>query len=150
MTTDPSPGLPDLSYFLSRGEPGPSASNNPSRVRWTVEDLVLRSLANANVATVIQPGLWVVPPAPGLICHLGRNGPPLLFPESQIHAVDEVETHPPSPVMLPQLSIPPPRPYTRIPPEPHITLLSLGSERLQLSDAALGELDMKLYVSRVY
>ena len=32
-----------------------------------------------------------------------------------------------------------------IPPEPHVTLLSLGAGRSQLSDAALGELDMKLY-----
>ena len=39
--------------------------------------------------------------------------------------------------------------YTKIPPEPHVTLLFLGAERFQLSDAALGELDMKLYVSPV-
>ena len=87
-------------------------------------------------------------PALALVCHPGRNGPPALAsPESQLPAVDETDTHRPPPVMLSQFSIPLSRVSIRIPPEPHITLLFLGAERFQLSDTALGELDMKLYVS---
>jgi len=70
-------------------------------------------------------------------------------PEPRTHALHEANMDDPSRVVLPPLSvllslIPP-----RIPPEPHVTLSLLGAERSQLSDTALGELDMKLCVSRV-
>lgn len=56
--------------------------------------------------------------------------------------------HRPSPVILPSFSALLSRTLHKIPPEPHVTLLSLGAERFQLSDVTLGELDMMLCVSR--
>ena len=58
-------------------------------------------------------------------------------------------THNPPRVTLPPLSVLSSLIFPRIPPEPHVTLSFLGAERFQLSDTAMGELDMKLYVSRV-
>jgi len=86
-------------------------------------------------------------PVRALIHSLGRNNPQsyaLLVP--QLHALDAAKAHDPPRVILPRFSVLPSLIHSRIPPEPHVTLLSLGAEKFQLSDAALGELDMKLYV----
>jgi len=67
----------------------------------------------------------------------------------QQHALNAAEAHGPPHVILPPLSVLLSLTRSRIPPEPYGTLPFLGPERFQLSEVALGELDMKLYVSRV-
>ncbi|KAF9785434.1 hypothetical protein BJ322DRAFT_829801 [Thelephora terrestris] len=130
--------------FLLWNKPDPSLPMNLSKERWTVGDAVPGSSTNTNTATAIQPTLGEVLSAPAL----SRSSPPsLVSPVSRLHAVNEVETHRPYSVALPPFSIPLPRIHTRIPPEPHIALLLMGAERLQLSDVALGELDMKFRIS---
>ena len=66
----------------------------------------------------------------------------------QPHALNAAKAHNPPHAILSQFSVLPSLMHPGIPPEPHVTLLFLGAERFQLSDTALGELDMKLYVFR--
>ena len=68
------------------------------------------------------------------------------LPGPQLHPFNEIRTH-----EFPRVKLPPLSPMSRptsssILPGPHVTL---GDGQFQLSDAALGDLDMKLYVSRV-
>jgi len=68
------------------------------------------------------------------------------LPGPQPHTFNEIRTH-----EFPRIKLPPLSPINRptpssILPGPYVTL---GAGRFQLSDAALGGLDMKLYVSRV-
>lgn len=100
--------------------------------------------------TLIQSGpREAVPPARALVRTLGYNNlPPYPPPEPRPCTSSRVTTHSSSRVtsfsVLSSLIFP------RIPPEPHVPLSSLGAERFQISEAVLGELDMKLYVSRVH
>ena len=65
----------------------------------------------------------------------------------QLRALNAAGAQGPPHVILPPFSVLLSLIHPRIPPEPHVTLSFLGAERFQLSDVALGELDMKLYVS---
>ena len=112
--------------------------------RQRVGDTVPGSSIGAQITSTAQ---HAVPPALAYIHPLGNGGPQSYgLSEYRHHTPSEVERRKPPPIMLPPFStllslIPP-----RIPPEPRITLSFLGAERLQLADAALGGLEMKLYV----
>ena len=93
---------------------------------------------NASLVTITRPAPKVVPPAHALACPLGHDST-----LSSNGAKMQVSPHVALPPFSARLSIA----LHRIPPEPHVALLSLGAGRFQLSDAALGELDMKLYAS---
>ena len=103
------------------------------------------------MAAVTELVRKTAPPACAFINPPGHNSPlPWhALPNHWTQAPDETKARNNPRVILPPFSvlsslIPP-----RIPPGPHATLPLLGAESLQLSSATLGELDMKLYVSRV-
>ena len=93
---------------------------------------------NTSLVTITRPAPIMVPPAQALAYPPGHNS--LL---SSKGAKVQGSPYVALPPFSAQVSLVPPR----IPPEPHVTLLTLGAGRFQLSDAALGELDMKLYAS---
>ena len=121
--------------YTIRDESDPSCSSDISTQEHEVVPAVI---TNTSLGTIARPAPNVVPPAHALACSLGHNSslsskgtkmqgsPYVAFPPFSAR----------SSLVLP-----------RIPPEPHVVLLSLGAGRFQLSDAALGELDMKLYAS---
>ena len=103
-------------------------------------------------SVTIPPAPEETPPAHALIYSHRRNSPlggSYAFPVPLPHAINAAEAHDPPHVILPPFSVLLSPMHSRIPPEPYVTLPFLGPERFQLSDVALGELDMKLYVSRV-
>jgi len=139
------PRLPGHAQFLFWNELFPSSSRDSFRGRWGTRGAVPESPANSSVATVTQLLPEAVPPAPALIPPLSCGGlSPGAPPEPQSSTIEESRTPrvtlPPSSVLFSLM-------FPSIIPEPHFTLSLLGTERLQLSDVALGELDMKLYVS---
>lgn len=101
------------------------------------------------VVTVTQLLPETAPPGRALITFPGRDFLPPVPPESRPYRFNEIRKHDPHRIVLPPPSTLFSLIFPRVPPEPHIPLSFLGAERLQLSDAALGELDMKLYVSGI-
>jgi len=137
--------------FLFRDEPGFSGSKDVSTQEpWTVGEIAPDSLTNRPVATIAQLPPETAPQTRALVRFFDHaTPPPCVLPEPGPRTLKETSVHNSLRVTLPPLStllslIP-----SRIPPEPRITLLSLGPERFQLSDTPMGELDMKLCVSRV-
>jgi len=125
------PGPSEQTRFLIWSKPDPSGSNDaPTKERWIVGSIPQVSTKASSLI------LDTAPPARALLTRsLGQNSPlSIASPKHRLHALSGI-------ISVPLSFIPP-----RIPPEPHITLSFLGAERLQLSDAALGDLDMKLYV----
>ena len=129
-----------------RGEPGPSDLGSRDIVK-AVPGFPTKSL----VTTITKP-----PPRPTPLAHVYDDSPGYNSlqswapPEPQIRALREPERHTHPRIILPPFSVLLSHLSPTIPPEPHVTLSSLGAERFQLSEAALGDLDMKLYVSRVF
>ena len=107
--------------------------------------------AEMHVATTIAPpGSEGAPPARALIHFRDHNSPsPYAPPEPRPRTSSGVRTQSPPRITLPPFSVLSSLLFPRIPPEPYVPLSFLAADRLQLSDAALGELDMKLYVSLV-
>lgn len=133
--------------FLFWSGPGPSSSRDVSTYGYCATGAVVPEFpTKVPVATITQSGpeLEAFPPARALIDLPRRNTEP------QPHTSNEVRTHNPPQITLPSFSVLSTLIFPRIPHEPHVTLSSLGAERFQLSDAALGELDMKLYASRAH
>ena len=135
-------GHPQLLYW---DDPGPSRLEDVStQDRRTVGEAGPQSPTDSVITTRLPPK--TAPPAQPPIHSLGHGSSPScgsLRPQ----ALDLIETHntsrvPPFSVLLSLV-------FPKIPPEPHVPLSLLGAERFQLSDVAQGELDMKLYVSRV-
>ena len=134
--------------FVLWHKPCPSSSSDSSSQGcWDTGEAVPEFPANPPVTTVTQ--FLPAPPERALIRPLGSAGlPPNTPPEPRPLTTDEVGTHNPPRITLPPFSVLFSLMFPSILPEPHFTLSLLGAERLQLSDVALGELDMKLYVSR--
>ena len=130
--------------FLIWNKPGPSSLEDvPARWRWPNEEGIPGFPTKTASPTIPQQA--PVPPARALIHIPGRNSPSFSV---QPKALDDTKTQNPPRVVLPPFSALLSLIFPRIPPEPHVTLSFLGAERFQISDVALGELDMKLYVSR--
>lgn len=142
----PHPMPSDQPQFLFWDGPDPP----DSKARWTVGDTLPESSIEAQIATITSPALEAVPPALARAhSHsLDNLATSRASPEPQAHAINEAEACHQPPVILPPFSTLLPLASPAIPPEPHVTLISLGAEHFQLSDAALGELDLKLYVPR--
>lgn len=137
---DVPPSLPNHPEFVFWNEPDSSASRGASpREHWVTAE----SSTKPQITTV-QPAPKIVPSEFSHIQTLSHNGTSL--DQSQPPTLEQV--HHPHPVILPAFSRLLSRVPPRILPEPHLMLLSLGAERFQLSDTAMGELDMKLYVPR--
>ena len=136
-------------HFLFWDGPGPSGSRDVYR-RETVEEVTPElptNLLPVTARTRLPPE--TVPPALTLIRPLAYNN--LLFytpPRPQPHTFNETKTFGLSGVALPPLSVVSSLVFPNILPGSCITLSLLGAGRHQLSDAALGDLNMKLYVSR--
>jgi len=97
------------------------------------------------IATIIGLPPETVPPARALTRSSAHNSlPPSTPPSPRPYTLNEVGT-----VALPPFSVISSLIFPGVLPEPHVTLSSLGGERFQLSDTALGDLDMMLCVSRV-
>jgi hypothetical protein len=102
------------------------------------------------VATRTQLPSETVPAARALIRPLGHDSPPSYTPPlTQPHTFDEVKKHKVYRVTLPPFSATSSLVFSIIPPGPHVALSALGTGQFQLSDVALRDLNMKLYVSRV-
>lgn len=117
--------------FLIWSKPDPSGSND---VSWI--DEAFPEVSAEKPATILE----TVPPARALTHSFGRNSP-------SHYASPKHRLHDPPHFTLSPISVPLSFILPRIPPVPHVTLSFLGAERFQLSDAALGDLDMKLCVS---
>ena len=130
------------------GEPDPSGwSDVSARERGVVGGEVPGVFANTSLVTITQLAPEVITPTRTLVDSFGRNSTSLyVSPKRQLHVFNDAKAHNSPSAQLPPFSVLLSLKSSRIPPEPHVTLLSLGAGRSQLSDAALGELDMKLYV----
>jgi len=132
-------GHPQLSLW---DEPGPTSSEDIlTEDSRTVGGVSPEPPADSVIVTRLLPK--IAPPDRWSI--LGCDSSPSCgTPRSQ--ALNETKTFNPS--RFPPFSLLLALIFPRIPPEPRVPLSFPGAERLQLSDAALGELDMKLYGSR--
>lgn len=139
------------SQLAFRDTLGPSGSRDiPARDPWAVVKVVPELPTKAHAASITQSGPEIAPPHCALIHSLGRDSPsPYTLPESRNHRSDADGTHNPPQITLPPFSVLSFLLFPRIPSEPRVPLSFLAAERFQLSDSALGELDMKLYVSRI-
>lgn len=146
-TDGATPGLLDHPRLSFRDDPDPSCSKDASG-RWAVGEVVSKPPINQLPPSVtmnqLQPEL--VPSARALIClpaydSLPSDTPPGLRPRT----FEETRTRPR--VTLPPFSAISSLIFPSIPPQPHAVLPSPGIGRFQLSDVALGDLNMKLYVS---
>ena len=123
--------------YTTRDGSDPSCSSDIyTQEHEAVEEGVPGVTTSTSLVTITRPAPNVVPPAHALACPLGHGS--VL---SSTGAKMQGSPHVALPSSSARFSLVP----LRIPPEPHIALLSLGTGRFQLSDAALGELDMKLY-----
>ena len=147
---DTPPSHVDHSQFLFLDWPGPSSSKDAYR-RGAVGGMVSEpSTSRLSVSTRTRLPPETVPPDRALISPVAYNS--LLFytpPGPRPYTLNEVMTYNLSRVTLPPLSVVSSLVFPSIPPGPHGRLSSLGAGGFQLSDIALGELNMKLYVSRV-
>lgn len=98
------------------------------------------------IATRIRLPPEMVPPACAPISPLAYNSllSSYTLPGPQHHTFNEIRTHEFPRVKLPPLASMNCLASSNVPPGAHVTL---GAGRFQLSDAALGDLNMKLYVS---
>lgn len=150
-TIDSSPDPPDRPQFVFWDEPDPPTSRNTSSQEcWGIGGAIPGSSTNPQVAPITQSTIGTAPTASALVHPLGGKNPPLHGPKPWLHLVNLVKTRRPSSMIIPPFSALLSRIPSRIPLEPHITLLLLGAERFQLSDVAMEELNMKLYVPRFY
>lgn len=134
------PSRLDHPQFVLWSEPDSSALKGvSSRECCAVGDTIVGSSAEAQVAPIIVS-------ATGLAHPLGDNNSLSSGTAPRMHGLNQVKKHLPSLTILPPFS----ELLSRIPPQPHITLLLLGAEQFRLSDATLRELDMKLSVSRFF
>lgn len=130
--------------FLFWNQSGPSGSGDVSvEEDCTVEEPVPESPAKPPIATKSE--LETVPPGRALVRSPSRNSLP---PEPQPHILDQVGAYSYPRIAPPSFSVLPTLVFPSIPREPYVTLSSLGTERFQLSDVTVGELDMKLYAFR--
>ena len=130
----------DEPKFIFWNDPDPSASGSLPSQRPCI---VSESLIKTRFAPISprQPALGPAPSALVLAHPLGQSSPPACgSPEPPPHAINETERHG-LPLAISIIS-------PGIPPWLRVTSSPTDPERLQLSDAALGELDMKLYVFR--
>lgn len=141
---DARPKLLDPPRFIFWDQPDPSTPGDvyPQEC-WAPGDT---TAGPSNNAQGVESATRTVPLALTLAHPPGGSDLPSRGPKPLLHAPSQVMIHKPSPVIIPPFSAL----LSRIPPEPHITLLLLGGERFQLSDVALEELDMKLYASQFY
>ena len=128
----PSGHNPQFSFRID-----PRSTEVSAREYLTVENVAHRVPPATSVGTNSRPE--IVPPGRALIRSPGHNSQP---PESRPPIPHEVRTRNP----LPPYSVLSTLIFPSIPPEPRITLESLGSERFQLFDVVQNELEMKLYV----
>ena len=145
---DTAVGHTEHTPFVHWGEPDPSGwSDVSARERGVVGREVPGVFTNTSLVTITQPAPEVITPARTLINSFSCNSTSLyVSPKRQLHVFNDAKAHSSPPALLPPFSIMFSPKSSRIPPDPHVALLSLGAGRSQLSDAALGELDMKLYV----
>lgn len=146
-TDGATPGLLDHSRLSFRDDLATSCSKDASG-RWAVGEVVSEPPTNQLPPSVtmnqLQPEM--VPPTRALIClpaynSLPSDTPPGLRPRT----FEETRTRPrftPPPFSAISSLI-----FPGIPPQPHVVLSSPGIGQFQLSDVALGDLNMKLYVS---
>ena len=135
------PTNPRFSYWKSPNPPNPMDAT--SQERQAVGSV-------AQLAPILTPGatssrlgpILAAPPERALIHPLGRNFPPRPS-ESRPQVLNPVRTRGPT---LPSFSVLSTLVFPGIPPEPRLTLSSLGADRFQLSDVIISELDTKLYV----
>ena len=141
-------GQTEHTPFVHWGEPGPSGwSGVSAREHEAIGRGVPGGFTNTSLITVTQPTPELIMPTRTLIRSFNRNSTSLhVLPKRQLYAFTDVKAKNSPHALPPPLSVLLSLKSSRIPPESHVTLLSLGAGRSQLSDAALGELDMKLYV----
>ena len=142
------PGPSDRSQFSFWDDHDPSYSTD-AHGPWAVGEMVPGPPTGLppNVTEIQMPSPSIVPPARALICPPAYNcllsyTPPELRPRT----FDKIRTH--IFVTLPPFSAISSTIFPSIPSQPHVALSSLGAGQFQLSNAALGDLNMKLYVPR--
>jgi hypothetical protein len=142
------PGPSDYSRFSFWGDSGPSCSKD-AHGRWAVGEVVSEPPADLppNVTeTQLLPK--IVAPTRALIYPPAHNSLlPYTPPGPRPHTLGETRTR--TPVTLPPFSAISSLIFPSIPPQPHV-LSPAGAGRFQLSDAALEDLNMKLYASRAF
>ena len=144
------PGASEDPRFLIWDKPDRSGSSDVFAQERGVVVEAVPEVSSKKSPVTITPAPKPIPPASAHIHSYGRNSPrPHTSPTPQPHVLNASEAHDPPYVILPPVSVLLSLAHSRIPLEPHVTSPFLGAERSQLSDAALGELDMKLYASRV-
>ena len=137
----------DHSQLSFLGDPNPSCSRDVHG-RRAVEGMVSEPPTNLPFSvTRVQLPSEIAPPGRALIYSpiydsLLPYTPPGFGPRT----FDEIRRR--HPFTLPPFSAISSLIFPSIPPQPHAVLSSPGAGRFQLSDAALGDLNMKLYVSR--
>ena len=117
-----SPG-PDQPRFVFWNESDSSPPKGLSTKRWAAGDATQDKSTQTLIVAIREPALEVGPSIPALVHSPGHNG---LQSLSQSRAPDE-KRHP-SPVLLPPFSTLLSRISSRIPPEPHLTLLPFGGD----------------------
>ncbi|KAF9785457.1 hypothetical protein BJ322DRAFT_831444 [Thelephora terrestris] len=126
------------------------AANKPSECEYDVVDFPPGLLAQPQMANepessasgALSLELWGAgntAPGSSITTHVAISKP-----------APEAGRRRPYPITLPPFSALFPLIPPKIPPEPRVTLLSLGAERFQLSYASLGELDMKFRLRGLY
>lgn len=145
------PRLSGHAKFVFWNGPVPSGSKDVSTQGCPAVLEVPGPPTKIHAAIITQSEPEAVPPARALVRSLGHNSlPSCTPPEPRIHTLSQVKTHSPPQTILPPFSVLSSLLFPKILPGPHVTLSSLGAERFQLSGVALGELDMKLCVPRVF
>ena len=134
--------------ILPWNESSSSVSKNLSLERQPVASVVF--VSGAAIPAANQPTLGMTQPGLTFVHPFGPNTPHSRCRslESQLHARNGTKTSYQSPIVLPPFTVLLSRISTGVPPDPYLTLSSLGAGRFQLSDVTQGELDMRLYVPR--
>ena len=133
--------------FVTWDGPNPSGSNDVTVQEHEIVGGFPEAFIESALVAIAKPTPETIPSARALIRSFGRDSTSShLSPNPQPHTIDDAKAQCAPRTLLPPVSVLSSLRSPRVPPEPHITLLSLGTGRFQLSDAALGELDMKLYV----
>jgi len=144
--------VPDHAQFVFWNAPDPSGSKDlPARGPWVIRGAGPEPGINfPPVSTTTQLPPETIPRFRALVPSLVHNGllpatppGPPIYPFSEVRACDFPH------VPLPSFSAISSLVFPTNPQDPHVMSSFLGGERFQLSDTALGDLDMKLYVSRV-
>ncbi|KAF9645907.1 hypothetical protein BDM02DRAFT_388919 [Thelephora ganbajun] len=140
----PAPRPSGSPKFLFWNEPGPPGSNDVfTRGRWAIGAVLPEPPTNP-VATITRFPPEAIPTTRMLVRSLVHNRlSPYISPRPPPHTFNTVRAHGLPPVTLPPFSVTSSLVFPRVPPKPHVVLSLLGTERLQLSDTALGDLNMK-------